>query len=76
MTSYKFLAIISVSSCLGPFVECQDGGDVSPRKLGKEMIELEKLLVKNTSSDDSNENVKIVEQLIPVAESSKFMGVQ
>lgn len=33
------------------------------------------LLVKKTNSDDPAQNIQIVEELLPIAKSSKFMGI-
>lgn len=45
-----------------------------PTKLGKQFRKIDKLLIEMTKSDDPLVNMRIVEKLLPEAESSTFMG--
>lgn len=72
MYAYQLITVF-VLAFIGGFVASADD-EVSPLKLGKKFKELEVLLIKRINSDDATENMKIVENLIPEAESSTFMG--
>lgn len=75
MLNYQLFITLLISSLIGSNVDCvKDSGELRPEKLGKEFKELDKLLTKRTSSDNAIENMKIVDKLIPQAESSNFMG--
>lgn len=74
----KLFIIAVVLNFVGGYVECSIEFDWSkpeqPEKLFEDFRELDRLLTEKTSSENAIENMKIVETLIPIAESSTFLG--
>lgn len=86
MVRHKAILIaLLVSVCFGGSVDCKFFGgankhdlnyDKSSEKLGKQFKELNKLLIERTASSNAVINLRIIEKLIPEAESSTFLGVK
>lgn len=85
MVRHKAILIaLLVLACLGNYIECKFFGkadkdpynDKSSEKLGKQFKELNRLLIEKTASSNAVINLRIIERLIPDAESSTFMGIK